>query len=287
MEFLIISGMSGAGKSRAADLLEDLGFYCVDNMPVALLPKFAELCMATRGRYERVALVTDIRERDGFDELFRVLDELWAMECSYQILFMEADLPTLVKRFKETRRKHPLLEKTGSSEKAIEQERITLAPIRERADYVINTSPLTLGQLQKELYRLFFSPDARRPMQVNVMAFGFKYGLPIEADLVFDVRFLPNPYYVQELRDKTGLVPEVRDFIFRHRDTQEFLRYLTGLVGFLLPRYVDEGKHSLTIAVGCTGGKHRSVAIANALAEFAESEGYASRLVTRDMEKGA
>ena len=285
MEFIIISGMSGAGKSRAADVLEDLGYYCVDNMPVALLPKFAELCLATRGRYERVALVTDVREKEGFDELLQALDNLWELDCTYRILYLETDVPTLVQRYKETRRKHPLEEKAGSIQQAVEAERVLLSGLRERADYVINTTGLTLGQLQQELYKIFVGPAASRPLQVNVMAFGFKYGIPIESDLVFDVRFLPNPYYVAELREKTGLDREVRDFIFRHEDTQVFLSHLTGLVGFLLPRYVDEGKHNLTVAVGCTGGKHRSVAIANALAEFITEQGHAARLLTRDMEK--
>ena len=286
MEFIIISGMSGAGKSRAADVLEDLGYYCVDNMPVALLPKFAELCLATRGRYERVALVADVREKEGFDELLQALDNLWEMDCTYRILYLETDVPTLVQRYKETRRKHPLAEKAGSIQQAVEAERVLLSDIRERADFVINTTGLTLGQLQQELYKIFVGPAAARPLQVNVMAFGFKYGIPIESDLVFDVRFLPNPYYVAELREKTGMDREVRDFIFRHEDTQVFLSHLTGLVGFLLPRYVDEGKHNLTIAVGCTGGKHRSVAIANALAEFITEQGHAARLLNRDVEKG-
>ncbi len=286
MEFIIISGMSGAGKSRAADVLEDLGYYCVDNMPVALLPKFAELCLATRGRYERVALVADVREKESFDELLQALDNLWELDCTYRILYLETDVPTLVQRYKETRRKHPLAEKAGSIQQAVEAERVLLSDIRERADFVINTTGLTLGQLQQELYKIFVGPAAARPLQVNVMAFGFKYGLPIESDLVFDVRFLPNPYYVAELREKTGMDREVRDFIFRHEDTQVFLSHLTGLVGFLLPRYVDEGKHNLTIAVGCTGGKHRSVAIANALAEFITEQGHAARLLNRDVEKG-
>lgn len=286
MEFIIISGMSGAGKSRAADVLEDLGYYCVDNMPVALLPKFAELCLATRGRYERVALVADVREKESFDELLQALDNLWELDCTYRILYLETDVPTLVQRYKETRRKHPLAEKAGSIQQAVEAERVLLSDIRERADFVINTTGLTLGQLQQELYKIFVGPAAARPLQVNVMAFGFKYGIPIESDLVFDVRFLPNPYYVAELREKTGMDREVRDFIFRHEDTQVFLSHLTGLVGFLLPRYVDEGKHNLTIAVGCTGGKHRSVAIANALAEFITEQGHAARLLNRDVEKG-
>lgn len=286
MEFLIISGLSGAGKSRTADILEDLDFYCVDNMPVALLPKFAELCLATRGRYERVALVTDVRERDSFDELFKALDSLWEMELDYRILFVEADVPTIVKRYKETRRRHPLAPEGGSIEEAVKREINLLENLRERADYVINTSHLTLGQLQSEIYRLFVGENLSRALAVNVMSFGFKYGLPIEADLVFDVRFLPNPYYVSELKNRTGLEEPVRDFIMKHDISNEFLKRLYELIRFLLPHYVEEGKHTLTIAVGCTGGRHRSVAVANALTEFIKQLGYDAQLVNRDIDKG-
>ena len=286
MEFIIISGMSGAGKSRAADVLEDLGYYCVDNMPVALLPKFAELCLATRGRYERVALVTDVRETEGFDELLQALDNLWELDCTYRILFLETDVPTLVQRYKETRRKHPLEEKAGSIQQAVEAERVLLSGLRERADYVINTTGLTLGQLQQELYKIFVGPAAQRPLQVNVVAFGFKYGIPIEADLVFDVRFLPNPFYVAELRKFSGMDEPVYDFVFQHRDTGEFMRRLEALIDFLLPQYVEEGKHTLTIAIGCTGGRHRSVAVARALAGYIKEHGHASRLINRDIDKG-
>lgn len=285
MEFLIISGLSGAGKSRAADMLEDLGYYCVDNMPIALIPKFAQLCMAASERYERVALVTDIRERASFEELFKVLDGLWDLGCDYRILFMEADPANIVKRYKETRRRHPLAGPGVSIETAIENEIKLLAPVRERADYIINTSNLTLGMLQGELYRLFVGGDTKRKLVVNVMSFGYKYGIPLEADLVFDVRFLPNPYYVSELRDLTGLDKPVSEFVFRSPETQEFVKKLENLIAFLLPLYVEEGKLGLTIAIGCTGGRHRSAAIARALADFIEGQGYAVQCIHRDIQK--
>ena len=285
MEFLIISGLSGAGKSRVADMLEDLGYYCVDNMPIALIPKFAQICMAASERYERVALVTDIRERASFEELFGVLDSLWDLGCDYRILFMEADPANIVKRYKETRRRHPLAGPGVSIETAIENEIKLLAPVRERADYIINTSNLTLGMLQGELYRLFVGGDTKRKLVVSVMSFGYKYGIPLEADLVFDVRFLPNPYYVSELRDQTGLDDPVSEFVFRSPETQEFMKKLENLIAFLLPLYVEEGKLGLTIAVGCTGGRHRSAAIAKALADYIEEQGYAVQCIHRDIQK--
>lgn len=285
MEFLIISGLSGAGKSRAADMLEDLGYYCVDNMPIALIPKFAQLCMAASEHYERVALVTDIRERASFEELFKVLDSLWDLNCDYRILFMEADPANIVKRYKETRRRHPLAGPGVSIEDAIANEIKLLAPVRERADYIINTSNLTLGMLQGELYRLFVGGDTKRKLVVNVMSFGYKFGIPLEADLVFDVRFLPNPYYVSELRDKTGLDEPVSEFVFRSPETQEFMKKLENLIDFLLPLYVEEGKLGLTVAIGCTGGRHRSAAIAQALADFIEEQGYAVQCIHRDIQK--
>ena len=286
MEFLIISGLSGAGKSRTRDILEDLDFYCVDNMPVALIPKFAELCMATRGRYERVALATDVREVAGFDELWPALDSLWSLGCEYKILFLDADVPTIVKRYKETRRRHPLAPEGGSIEDAVRREIRLMEGMRERADYVINTSNLTLGMLQAEIYKLFIGDNAGRILSVNVISFGFKYGIPIESDLVFDVRFLPNPYYVASLREKTGLEGPVSDFVFEHGRTKEFMTHLTDLVDFLLPLYIEEGKYSLTIAVGCTGGRHRSVAVAQALADHVEALGHSVRRIHRDIDKG-
>ena len=285
MDFLIISGLSGAGKSRAADMLEDLDFYCVDNMPAALLTRFAELCLATRGRYERVALVIDVRERSGFSDLFNALDGLHEMGCEYSILFVEADMKTIVKRYKESRRPHPLGDGKITIEAAVRREIDLLEPVRERADYVINTSNLTLAMLQKEIYKLFVGDVDDRVMTVNVMSFGFKYGIPIEADLVFDVRFLPNPYYVPELRSKNGMDDEVYDFVFSHETTQEFMHKLGDLIEFLLPMYLEEGKHTLTVAVGCTGGRHRSVSVARALTELIQQSGHRAVLINRDAER--
>ena len=285
MEFLIVSGLSGAGKSRAADMLEDLSYYCVDNMPIALIPKFAQLCMAANDRYERVALVTDIRERASFEELFNVLDGLWDLGCDYRILFMEANTETIVKRYKETRRRHPLATAGLSVEQAIENEIERLSSVRERADYIIDTSNLTIGMLQSEIYRIFVGSDARKKMVVNVMSFGFKYGIPIESDLVFDVRFLPNPFYVAELRELCGLDAPVSNFLYEQHETTEFMEKLEDMVRFLLPKYAEEGKLNLTIAIGCTGGRHRSVALAKALCESIASMGYGSQLINRDINK--
>ena len=285
MRFLIISGMSGAGKTRAADILEDMDYYCVDNMPAALLPKLAEFCMGMGGRYEKVALVTDIRDKDGVDTIFASLDQLWDLGCDYQILFIEADLPTIVNRYKESRRPHPLQAEAGSLEAAVRLESRRLDRLRTNADLVINTSNLTLGMLQAEIYKRFMGSDAERTLNVTVMSFGFKYGIPIEADMVLDARFLPNPYYVETLRSKNGMDREVYDYIFQHVASQEFLQHLNRLIAFLLPQYVEEGKNSFTIAVGCTGGRHRSVAVASALSEMIRTLGHSAVLVNRDMEK--
>lgn len=285
MKLLIISGMSGAGKSRAADVLEDMDYYCVDNMPAALLPKFAEFCMGMSGRYERVALVTDIRDRDGVEAITDSLGRLAELGCDYNILFVEAELSAIVKRYKESRRPHPLQAEAGSVQSAVKLEAARLAELRDRADYIINTSRLTLGQLQSEIYKLFGGSSSERLLTVNVMSFGFKYGVPIEADMVFDVRFLPNPYYVQELRDKTGLDPEVADFVFRHDSAAEFMKKLTDMVSFLIPQYIEEGKHTLTIAVGCTGGRHRSVAVAKALTDHINALGQRAENHNRELDK--
>lgn len=285
MEFLIISGLSGAGKSRTADILEDLDYYCVDNMPIALITKFAQLCLAAGEQYEKVALVTDIRERANFDELFKVLDGLWDLGCDYRILFVEANPANIVKRYKETRRRHPLAIPGVSIEDAITSEIKLLAPVRERADYIINTTDLTIGMLQSEIYRLFVSEDSKRKLVVNVMSFGYKYGIPIESDLVFDVRFLPNPFYVSELRELSGLDEPVSQFVFQNEITREFMIRLKDMIKFLLPLYVEEGKMSLSISIGCTGGHHRSVAIAKALSDYIEGLGYAAQNINRDIQK--
>ena len=285
MDFLIITGLSGAGKSRAADVLEDLDYYCVDNLPVALMPKFAELCIATGGRYEKVALVTDVRAKNGFDELLKTLDQLKDMNCACRILYMDADVPTIVKRYKETRRPHPLAKRGGSIEEAVYREIDLLAPIRERADFIVNSSTLTLGQLQSRLFELIAPAGAKRQLEVTVEAFGFKHGIPLDADLVFDVRFLPNPYYLEELRPLTGLDRPVAQYVFDSNDARSFMAKVEDLLDFLLPLYVEEGKLNLLIAVGCTGGRHRSVAIAAALTDYLRAKGISAENVNRDIKK--
>lgn len=284
MKFLIISGMSGAGKTRTADILEDMDYYCVDNMPAALLPKLAEFCRGMGSRYEKVALVTDIRDAGGADAIFDSLDKLWELGCEYEILYVEADMSTLIKRYKESRRPHPLLSEAGTIEVAVRLEAQRLERLRDSADYVINTSALTLGQLQAEIFKLF-GRTAERGILVKVMSFGFKHGIPLEADMVLDARFLPNPYYVAELREKTGLDREVEEFIFQYDTAREFLQRLKDMMVFLIPQYIEEGKHTLTVAVGCTGGHHRSVAVANALCGCITELGHRAELVNRDIEK--
>ena len=286
MEFLIITGLSGGGKSQAADILEDLDYYCVDNMPVALIPKFAELCAATKGRYEKVALVTDVRERNGFQDVFNTFEALKEMDFGYKILFMEAEPQVIIKRYKESRRPHPLAAKVGGSiNDAIAKEQEQLRPIRDIADYIVNTSHTTLGQLQNELYTHFSDRATDRAITVNVMSFGFKYGMPLDADLVFDVRFLPNPYYVEELKHHTGLDADVRDYVFSYEQSNVFMDKLTDLIEYLLPMYIEEGKYSLTIAIGCTGGRHRSVAVASALAGHLQCMGVPVVSINRDISK--
>ncbi|MBR7075166.1 MAG: RNase adapter RapZ [Oscillospiraceae bacterium] len=285
MDFLIVTGLSGAGKSRAADVLEDLDYYCVDNLPVALMPKFAELCIATGGRYEKVALVTDVRAKNGFDELLKTLDQLKEMNCACRILYMDADVPTIVRRYKETRRPHPLAKRGGSIEEAVYREIDLLAPIRERADFIVNSSELTLGQLQSRLFELIAPAGSKRQLEVTVEAFGFKHGVPQDADLVFDVRFLPNPYYLEELRPLTGLDRPVAQYVFDSVEARTFMEKMEDLLDFLLPLYVEEGKLSLLIAVGCTGGRHRSVAIAAALTEYLKAKDVNAENINRDIKK--
>lgn len=285
MDFLIITGLSGAGKSRAADVLEDLDYYCVDNMPVALMPRFAELCVATAGRYERVALVTDVREKSGFDQLLNTLDLLNGMNCNCRMLYMDADDKTLVKRYKESRRRHPLQTRGMSVEEAIKKEQELLAPVRERADFIVNSAGLTLGMLQNRLFSLFAKDGRKREIDVVVMSFGYKHGMPMDADLVFDARFLPNPFYVEDLRELSGLDRPVFEFVFGYQQTRVFMEKLEDMVDYLLPLYIEEGKLTLTIAIGCTGGRHRSVAIASALNDYLTAKGVSSVNINRDVDK--
>ncbi len=284
MEFLIISGMSGAGKSQAADILEDMDYYCVDNLPLALLPRFAELCLASQGRYERVALVTDVRERESLGALLPALDGLWEMGLEYRILFMEADVPTIVRRYKSSRRPHPMQEPGDTVEDAVRREARSLAPVRERADYIINTSGLTTSMLQSRIRELLDRKE--RSFAVMVSAFGYKYGLPIDADLVFDVRFLPNPYYVAQLRPHSGLDADVSKFVLDRPESQAFMERLLALLDYIIPLYAEEGRYTLHIAIGCTGGRHRSVAVANAVAKHLSERRENVTATFRDIDKG-
>ena len=285
MEILIISGLSGGGKSKAASFLEDSGFYIVDNMPAAMILKFAEFCAGGGGRYARVALVYDVRTAESFNELFDVLDKLKGMEGVCRMLFLDASPAAIIKRYKETRRRHPLEKETDSPEEAVEKERELMLPVKERADFIIDTTRLSTAKLRQELLRIFNGEGEQGGMTVNITSFGFKYGLPLEADLVLDVRFMPNPFYIEELRHQTGLDKPVADYVFGFQQTQDFLRKVEDLLSFTLPLYAEEGKTGLVIAVGCTGGHHRSVAITHALTEFVRAQGFPVAEHHRDMER--
>lgn len=283
MEFVIVSGLSGAGKSTVAGIMEDMGFYRVDNLPAPLIPKFAELCMANPGKYARVAVVCDIRGGQTFDGLFAALDGLKEMGCAYRILFVDAARDVIIRRYKETRHSHPLEADERSLSRAVDREIALMEPVRERADYLIRTTALSTAKLRGELLQIFGGGSEQSAMSVNVISFGYKYGVPIEADLVFDARFLPNPYYIADLRAQTGLDEPVRSFVFGYQQTRDFMRHMEDFLSFLLPHFVEEGKTALVIAVGCTGGQHRSVAIARALAEFIRQKGYNAGESHRDM----
>ena len=285
MRFLIVPGQSGAGKSRTASTLEDLGYYCVDNLPPELITQFAEVCLATTGRYDRVALVSDVRAGQNFDGLLTSLDALDAMGCKYSIVYVEAETEEIIKRYKETRRSHPLSKDGTPLAAAVVKEKQLLSRVRARANFIIDTTSLSTARLRSELIRLF-EDQPERAMVVNVLSFGFKYGIPLDADLVLDVRFLPNPYYIAELKPKSGLTPEVRDFIFAYQQTQDYLQKLEDLLAYTLPLYFEEGKTGLVIAVGCTGGRHRSVAVAKEIGDFVMKRGYPTVVNHRDIARG-
>ena len=261
MEFIIISGQSGAGKSQVAAALEDMGVYCVDNMPVALLPQLANIFLGMQEKYSYVALVTDIRAWGDANELLYALENLRAQGIHYRILFLHADMPTLIKR-----------------------EKNILEPIRLQAQDVLNTSGLTLAQLKEKLVDIFGHFESRRGLAVNIISFGYKYGIPIEADLIFDVRFLPNPYYEEDLRHKTGLDDPVYDYVFRSGTAGTFMEKLVDMLKFLIPLYEKEGKYSLTVGIGCTGGRHRSVSIARALGEYLKQHEIPVRIEHRNID---
>lgn len=287
MEILIISGLSGAGKSSAATYLEDMGYFTMDNVPADIVLKFAAFCAQSDGRYDRVALVSDIRSGDGdFSGLLDVMDRLKKGGDVCRLLFVTADLETIIKRYKETRRRHPLMAGGMSIEQAMRREEELLRPLRERADVVIDTTQMPAAKLRNELYRIFGDKSARGKLSVNVMSFGYKYGIPLEADLVFDVRFLPNPFYVPALKQKTGMDSEVYDYVFSFAQTRTFVEKLEGLLSFLLPLYAEEGKSTLVIAVGCTGGHHRSVSVARCLTAYLSGLGYPAFENHRDITRG-
>lgn len=281
MELLIITGLSGAGKTRAADICEDLNYYCVDNLPAVLLPQFASLCGAAHGRYERAALVMDVRSLSNREELIAVLDALGSLEGTVCILYLEASYDTILRRYKESRRRHPMEEPGGGIRQALEKEITLLAPLRERADLIIDTTGMSLNRLKAAIRGLLEPGDDT--FTVNVTSFGYKIGIPPESDLVFDVRCLPNPYYEDSLRELTGLDGAVIDYIWRDGTAQELTDRITGLVSFLIPLYRQD-RTELNIAVGCTGGHHRSVAVAQALADALEQKGLSVSVTHRDKE---
>jgi UPF0042 nucleotide-binding protein len=282
--FVLVTGMSGAGKSQALKFLEDLGYYCVDNLPPALLPKLAELAQGSERR--GVAVCVDARGGDDLGTLPARLEEAREAGAQTQVLYLEASDASLVKRYSESRRRHPIA-RTGSVQEAISRERELLLPMRERADMVIDTSATSLNDFRDRLVDAFGGEAGGRGMSVTVMSFGFKHGVPPEADLVFDVRFLPNPHYVDALRPLTGLDAQVRAYVVDNDEAAGFLERLTALLAYLLPRYEKEPKSYLTIAVGCTGGRHRSVAVAQAVAEFLRGQGRMATLRHRDAQRPA
>ncbi len=280
-EFLIITGLSGAGRSQAADTFEDLGWFVIDNMPPALLPKVPELVQAPGSTTERVALV--VGTGAYFDELTPALDQLRKTAGRVRVLFLEATTEVLVRRYENTRRRHPMAEADRVSE-GIEKERALLDPVKSQADVVVDTSNLNVHQLRDRLLELF-TRDAEAGLQTSVVSFGYKHGLPLDVDLVLDCRFLPNPHWVDELRPLTGLDPPVRDYVLDQPEAKEFLDKLDDLLELLLPAYVKEGKSYLSIAVGCTGGNHRSVVIADQLAGLLQKRGFSPTVSHRDIEK--
>lgn len=284
MRFIVITGLSGAGKSQAVQSLEDLGYFCVDNLPPTLIPKFAELCTQSEDRLKDVALVCDIRGGEFFSELFDALNTLEDMGLPYQILYLEARDEVLIRRYKETRRRHPLASH-GSISEGIKKEKRLLEEIRGNAHKIIDTSNFSPQELKKEITKQFSRHRIKGNILVTVVSFGFKYGLPLDADLVLDVRFLPNPHYVPSLQPLTGQSPDVQKYVHQWSITGKFLKKTRDLLEFLLPCYIKEGKSQLVVAVGCTGGKHRSVVIGEKLADFISSKDYQVTVEHRDMDK--
>lgn len=284
IRFVIVTGLSGAGKTQAIRGLEDLGFFCVDNLPPTLIPKFAELCAQSEGRINKIALVVDIRGGGFFDSVDESLESLKSLGIKYEILFLEASDETLVRRFKESRRRHPLSDK-GSTLEGILKERARLEELKGKAHKIIDTSNLTNKQLKEQITSIYGAASEEQRLNITLMSFGYKYGIPLDSDLVFDVRFLPNPYYIDELRPLTGNDLEVQRYVLDSSVSKTFMRKFSGLINFLIPHYIKEGKTNLTIAIGCTGGQHRSVTLANKLAEILDTKNYNVNKRHRDIEK--
>ena len=283
MRFVIVTGMSGGGKTTALKMLEDIGFYCVDNLPVSLLEKFAELVSQPGTELTKVALGLDVRSGQSFSALPAVLDGLAAKDIKVEILFLEASENILIRRYKETRRIHPLSPE-GRVEDGVHKEILMLDDIRKRATYIIDTTNLLTRELKAELDRIFVENKEYNNLMVSIMSFGYKHGIPTDADLVFDVRFLPNPYYIDELKKKTGLDEEVRDYVMQFEEAGVFIDKVEDLLKFLIPNYIKEGKYSLVVAIGCTGGKHRSVTLADGLYKRMLGKGdYGLKLYHRDV----
>lgn len=288
MRFVIVTGMSGAGKSTTLKMLEDMGYFCVDNMPIPLMSKLTELLLLPGGEITKIALGLDIRSGQNIEELAQILNNMDEQGQEYEILFLEANDSVLVKRYKETRRNHPLAG-GGRVEKGIAEERRKIGFLKKRADYILDTSRLLTRELKGELNKIFMENKGYKNLYITVLSFGFKYGIPSDADLVFDVRFLPNPYYIDELRSQSGNDKAVRDYVMDNEKSRIFLLKLKDMVEFLIPNYITEGKHQLVIAIGCTGGKHRSVTLANELYEALANtdEAYGLQKEHRDIEKDA
>lgn len=285
MKLVILTGMSGAGKTTALKMMEDIGFYCVDNLPIPLIEKFIELSEANNEELEKFAVGIDIRSGKALSELHAVLERIDQGEQKPDVLFLDAEDAVLVKRFKETRRNHPL-SGGGRIETGIAAERERIQFLRRRADYIIDTSRLLTRELRAELDKIFVQQQDYKNLFITILSFGFKYGIPADSDLVFDVRFLPNPYYVEGLRLKSGNDKEVQDYVLQFEEAHVFLKQLTEMVNFLVPNYVAEGKNQLVISIGCTGGKHRSVTLANELRKRMEKKReYGLQVEHRDIDK--
>ncbi len=286
MRCVILTGMSGSGKSTALKMIEDMGYYCVGNLPISLVESFVDLA-ENDPELDKVAINVDIRSGQNIGDLTAVLDRLQERGKSFEMLFLESEDAVIIKRYKETRRTHPLAE-GGRVEQAIERERERLQPIKRRADYILDTSQLLTRELQAELKKMFVENQTYKNLYITVLSFGFKYGIPTDADLVFDVRFLPNPYYVEGLRPLTGLDERIQNYVMEGDQYAAFMEKLEDMIRFLVPNYVAEGKNQLVIAIGCTGGKHRSVTVAQGLYErLGKQEDYGLRVEHRDIEKDA